>query len=154
MECGRSARLRSMERVGLALSLLAYAVSWALPAFLFDGHPPLRGIDILLTGWMGVVFLEFGWYANPFFWGACVAVAAGRERLALGLSLVAFALGLTAFTTRGWVFDESELTPIRSLGPGFGMWLSAISGMVAISGWAVWWRRREARALDSQEAGS
>ncbi|RTL22191.1 MAG: hypothetical protein EKK52_06400 [Burkholderiales bacterium] len=141
-------RWPTLKRWVLTCVGLAYAVSWALPVFFFDGHRSLRGIEVLLSGWMGPVLLEFGWYANPCFLAACVALAVGRERIALGSSLVALLLGLTSFATTGWVFDEAELTPIRGLGAGFGLWLCAIALLAAFSVVVVVvGRRREVAAL-------
>jgi len=56
---------RTQQRL-LGLGVATYLLSIFLPAVSCGGGT-VPGYDILATGWLGIILLEFRWYANPMF---------------------------------------------------------------------------------------
>lgn len=95
------------------------------------GH--VRGIEILLTGWVGLVTLNFAWLANPLFLSALVTHCSGNYKLAAGLAGAAALVALRSF--KG--FDGHGFFPSYErdqLEIGFYLWLAAL---VVFASWAV-----------------
>lgn len=111
----------------ILISALFYAVSLALPAFLFRGHAPLSGLGVLEMGWIGVLVLNVAWYANVSWLIAVICFASGAIGPARFFSGVSILLSLQSFVTKGWWFDESGPTPIVRLGSGFYLWFGSLT---------------------------
>ena len=112
----------------LLLSLALYLLCLTLPAFLFDKHAPLLGLDLLKNGWWGLTMGHPGWLGNIMLMLSVVLFLIGRREQAFMAALAACTLGLLSFATLEWWFNEAGPTPIRHFGAGFYVWqLSFVS---------------------------
>lgn len=106
------------------LALLCFTASLFLPIF-FTSTEDIYGFWVLATGWMGLVFIQLAWYANPLNLLALLLVG-DRPRIAFLLSILAIALASCSF-----VFYEIptginyEKVYIREFGLGFYFWYVA-----------------------------
>jgi len=105
--------------------------SFIMPVFLFDGHMPVHGFEILLLGWLGVCGGAVSWYANPFFLAGLVLFVAGEFRVSRWLALAGLVIALPSFLVREWYFNEANATPIKSFAFGFYAWLSSLALLAA-----------------------
>ncbi|WP_158625186.1 hypothetical protein [Corallococcus terminator] len=58
----------------------------------------MSGLEILLTGWMGAVEMNFGWYANPLLGVALLLLLIGKDRPTLWVGTSAALVGLSSLT--------------------------------------------------------
>ncbi len=107
------------------LGLLCFSISLFLPIF-FTSAEDIYGFWVLVTGWMGLVFLQVAWYANPLNLLALLLVN-DHPRVALLLSLLAITLASCSF-----IFYEIptgvnyEKVFIQEFGSGFYLWFVAL----------------------------
>lgn len=127
---------RSNPRVFLLLLPLSlYFGSLAFPAiYVRSIESYYYGIYILLAGWLGVIGLLFGWYANLFFLLAFVGTLINKKSFALASSLAAAAVSLDSFR----IFSEGlpnngTSIEVVSFGIGAYMWFGAIFIMVPVA---------------------
>ena len=99
----------------------------------FTPDEDIRGYWVFITGWIGILFLQFAWYANPLNLMALLLVN-HSPRIALLLSLLALVLASETF-----LFYEiptginQEKVYIQELGFGFFIWyLAQILFLVSI----------------------
>jgi hypothetical protein len=110
--------------VGVIIVALHYG-SFFMPVFLFDGHEPVSGLQILMVGWIGLFCGAISWYANPFFLLGLVLFLVGEFRWSHWIALAGLAIALPSFLIREWWFHEGFPTPIRAFGVGFYVWFSS-----------------------------
>jgi hypothetical protein len=103
-------------------ALVMYACSLACPVFTFSGHAPVIGLDVLVLGWLGLLFGPVSWFANLFLPFTIWALFKDF-RLARYLSIAACGLALTSLTTTKWWFNEGSSTEILRFGSGLYLWL-------------------------------
>ena len=121
-----------------ALLFASWTFSLGMRVSTFD-HPTglisEYGLDILATGWLGVLGGSYAWYANPLFFLSLTLVVAGRSWLKVGqlltLSLCIIVLTWNAFSYRA-IWDDAGIYPIVSRGAGFWVWIGT---MVATGLW-------------------
>jgi len=110
--------------VFIFFGLVCFSASLFLPIF-FTSTEDIYGFWVLVTGWMGLVFIQLAWYANPLNLLALL-LANDRPRIALLISLLAIALASCSF-----VFYEIptginyEKVFIREFGLGFYLWYAS-----------------------------
>jgi len=112
----------------------------------------MAGWEALLFGWMGVLYGQFAWLANPLYAVAlfCSAVARGRWVTLLSLGCVFIGvLTVTLFFTE-LPADESNVRKLRlqSLGPGAWLWMGSFLTLVYANG-----RRNPIRSRFSTTVG-
>ena len=89
---------------------------------LFTSSQDLQGIWLLLIGWIGLVFFQFAWFANPL---NLLALLLIKKQPILALCLSIFALILASQSIN---FSEipiginQERIFIKEMGPGFYFW--------------------------------
>lgn len=115
----------TLRRAILACSGAAFVCALFLPALLFKQHKAALGIDVFLSGWLGVVTLNFAWYANPAYALALRQFSAMQYAHARLACAIALALGMLSFFAREWWFNEGSGTPIAGLGIAFYFWMSS-----------------------------
>lgn len=116
--------LKSYFNVFICMGLAFFALSLFLPVF-FTSDKDIYGFWVLITGWVGVIFIQFAWYANPI---NLLALLLMRDspRISLFLSLLALLLASGAF-----IFNEipigvnNEKVFIKEFGLGFYIWYVA-----------------------------
>lgn len=128
-------KLRFMMPSPILLSLVLYGLSLAVPAFEFV-QPYNRGLEnwygwkVLLMGWLGVFFYQFGWLANPLYIVNLGLLAKRLWRPTTILGIVTLAVGLnTLFLFNQKVpYDGSGATAqLKSLQIGFYFWIVSLS---------------------------
>ncbi len=160
----------------IALAAVAYCACLALPAVVYKEHeykapcldgPPVRdaqgawscghtrtepvttdsGLDMLASGWLGMLELNFAWWANILGFGAfVVAVAAGPQRVTSVLALTGFAFGLQSFQYDGRPGAGTWHTlPVDHLAIGFYVW-EGFFLLLAASQWRAWLPQQPADA--------
>ncbi|MEH6454926.1 MAG: hypothetical protein V7749_01260 [Cocleimonas sp.] len=108
----------------LFMGLACLTLSLFMPAF-FTSAEDIYGYWVLITGWIGAIFIQFAWYANPLNLLALL-LARDKPRTALLLSFAALTLASGAF-----IFYEIptgfnyEKVFIKELGLGFYIWYAA-----------------------------
>ena len=152
----------------IALAAIAYCACLALPAVAYKAHeytptcmdgPPVRdaqgvwscghalaepatadsGLYMLEQGWLGMLVLNFAWWANILVLAAfIVALAGSAPRAATALALSGFAFGLQSFTYDGRPAQGAWHTlPVDHLAIGFYVW-EAVFLLLALSQWTAW----------------
>jgi len=106
------------------MGLACFTLSLFLPVFFTSGED-IYGYWVLIIGWIGLVFIQFAWYANPINLLALL-LARDNPRIALLLSCLAVMLASGAF-----IFNEIptginyEKVFIKEFGLGFYIWYAA-----------------------------
>ncbi|HEX4302694.1 MAG TPA: hypothetical protein VHZ78_07870 [Rhizomicrobium sp.] len=161
-------RQNAIARLFIALAGIAYLACLALPAVVYKAHeytptcmngPPERdaqgvwscghplaepatadsGLDMLERGWLGLLTLNFAWWANILGFAAFViAVAGGAPRPATTLALSGFVFGLQSFTYDGRPgAGDWHTLPVDHLAIGFYVW-EGFFLLLALSQWRAW----------------
>lgn len=102
----RASRARRLDPVRAELCgaiVILYMLACALPVFIFppttNPHilgPSLRGLQVLASGWLGLLAGIIGWYANVLFVPAFIGFCLGKYRSARWFALAALAVGCRA----------------------------------------------------------
>ena len=106
------------------IGFACFTLSIFLPVFFTSGEE-IYGYWVLITGWIGVVFIQFAWYANPINLLALL-LARDNPKTSLLLSCLALMLASGAF-----IFKEIptginyEKVFIKEFGLGFYVWYLA-----------------------------
>ena len=107
------------------LAMLAWGISLCLPVFAESPFKYSSGGHVLLSGWLGVLSLQFAWFANPLFLIAYVRLQ--NSYGAITYTVVAMALSLETFLSVPFV---------GAYGYGWGMilWFISLALMLAAAG--------------------
>lgn len=108
----------------LFMGFTCFILSLFLPAF-YTSAEDIYGYWVLITGWIGAIFIQFAWYANPLNLLALL-LARDKPRTALILSFIALTVASATF-----IFYEIptginyEKVFIKEFGLGFYVWYVA-----------------------------
>ena len=106
------------------IGFTSFTLALFLPVF-FTSAEDIFGYWILATGWMGIIVIQFSWFANPLNLLALL-LAKKRPRIALFLSLIALFLATEAFLFREIPTDVNQgKIFINEFGLGFYIWYTA-----------------------------
>ena len=106
------------------LGLACFSLSLFMPVVFTSGED-IYGFWVLITGWIGVIFIQVAWYANPVNFLALL-LARENPRIAFLLSLLAFMLALGAFLLYEIPIGINyEKLFIKEFGLGFYLWITA-----------------------------
>jgi hypothetical protein len=112
-------------------ALLLYFVACGLPALRLANGDVWSGGKMLGLGWLGVLLGQFGWLANFFWLGSMVFTLRGRPMIALGLAVIAAAIGLHMLALPGTEISLDEggvnKTQATALAPGAWVWMAALA---------------------------
>lgn len=120
----RVSLLNLTGNISIFSGLLCFSIALFLPA-LYTSSEDIVGFWILATGWMGLVVLQFAWFANPVTL-LSLLLAHKNPRIALLLGGLALTLACCAF-----YFHEIptginyEKIYIREFGLGFYLWITS-----------------------------
>lgn len=127
--------LRLFSSKGLTLvSLVLWLASLSFTGLvLYAGQRELNGIEILATGWLGLLALNFAWLANPLFlltaWRILI-----RKR-SLGLAVICLLLAVDTVRFHSIRLDEGGgSSSVYGYGWGAVLWFVAICLVLASSG--------------------
>lgn len=106
------------------LGFTCFTLSLFLPVF-FTSAEEVYGYWVLIIGWLGVIFIQFAWFANPL---NCLALLLTNKhpRVALCLSLLALLIA-----SEGFILLEiptginQEKVFVKEFGLGFYAWYVA-----------------------------
>lgn len=134
-----------------ATALTIWGCSLALTGIvLYFEEKHLAGLEILATGWLSPIMLNFAWFANIFFlYGILRLFSTG---VPIKSAILATLLSFDTFRFTHYLLNENGGTsPVYGYGWGAVLWFSSIFLMLA----AVGKRRREInisnRSMDTQE---
>lgn len=108
-----------------ASSLVLWCVSLALPSLTLYSDKVLFGLEILLTGWLSPLMLNFAWFANVFYVFGVIKLLSGGV---LRVSVVwAALLSLDTIRFAHYLLNEGgATTPVYGYGWGAVLWFVAI----------------------------
>lgn len=111
-------------KLGIYIGISCVVISLFLPA-LFSSTGTINGFWVLATGWLGLLFSHFSWFANLLNASAILAMDK-RPIYAYFLSIIAFVLATQTF----WLNEiPSDIYQgkiyIKELGLGFYIWYLA-----------------------------
>ena len=138
--------------VVLFICLALFLIACVCPALTFrrssgdvESWP---GFQTLMMGWLGLLFKQIAWYANPVIVLSLVFLLFRRWLAAMIIALVAFAMAANTLLlfSRDLPADEGNVIKLRldHLSPGFYFWIASI--VTVIIG-AIILRRRETAAV-------
>lgn len=117
----------------LSLGLFIAACSLPQALVLRNNHGALSdmaGLDIILTGWLGIFVTQFAWYANCFYLCNLILLFTRKFKEGIGVGLVGCGLGLTTFT---WLVQKICMneggvgySQLDHPGPGFYLWMGSM----------------------------
>ena len=123
--------------LAVALVVVIWAISLALPALAVEGAGVLTGWDVLKVGWQGIGVKLLAWYANPLFAVGVVAFAGRLFGFAGVVSGFGLVLALTSFAAREIAAGSGFPLPALTLKVGFFVWLASLCILLVIS-WRCW----------------
>jgi hypothetical protein len=127
------------------ISLVTWCCSLSLPGLsLYSENKQLFGFEILLTGWLSPLMLNFAWFANIFFvFGLLKLLSGGAPSTSV---LLAAILSIDTIRFDMYLLNEGgATTPIYGYGWGAVLWFVAIFTLLA----AASLRERELSAIHS-----
>lgn len=124
-----------MPRVFFKVMLLSSGLMFFLCLFLqaveIGNHGWSLGGELLLLGWLGVLFGHFTWLANLIWLIAWLAIYIDKPVAALSISVAAFLLAGSFVFHETIVWNEAGLpSAIRHYGAGYYLWLVSILAQV------------------------
>jgi hypothetical protein len=127
-----------------------FALSLALPALgeVGLGVPDDRGYLILATGWAGILFGQFGWFANGFWVAGLIYLSLRRwKAAAIAAALAVLVAADTFMLYRTGFPSDSGNSHAAAILAGFYVWWASM--WVLAAGAILLWRRH--RAADGGE---
>jgi hypothetical protein len=101
------------------------------PVWKWDGHESLRGVELLFTGWFGLLLGNFAVLANPLLWLSWVFFALRQHRAAIISVAAALLIAMLTFqlSFRPYYFDEAGAKRgyLESPEAGFVCWLASMA---------------------------
>jgi hypothetical protein len=137
--------------VVLFISMALFLLACACPALTFrrssGDMESWPGFQALMMGWLGLLFKQIAWYANPVIVLSLVFLLLRRWLTAMIIALVAFAIAANTLLLfwRDLPADEGNVIKLRleHLSPGFYFWVASI---VTVIVGAIILRRRNTTA--------
>ena len=108
--------------------LVLYLVALFLPAFDLDIRQPVMGYEVLTSGWLGVLSLDFAWYANIALLLFLASLLTKRPYAPTAAAFIGLALAVSMFKAShwGWGQDDYDGAEITSFGTGAYLWLGVM----------------------------
>ena len=127
--------------ITLFISMALFTIACACPALNFrrsDGDMQIwLGLHVLEMGWLGLMFKQIAWCANPVLVLSLVFFLFRRWLTAIVIALVALAIAANTFLlfSRDLPADEGNVIKLRleRLGPGFYFWIASIVAVIICS---------------------
>lgn len=120
-----------LGKVLAVLWLALWLGALALPVAITGSNPgdQLSGWMVLIIGWLGVMVLQVGWFANLAFLASLPVLASSRKFgwLSKALTLVLILTTIDALFWREMYYDNGS-EPIRTFGSGYYLWFAAMVG--------------------------
>jgi len=116
--------VRTLSLILLYSGIAFFIISLFFNAF-FTNSDDIRGIWVLLTGWLGFIIFQFAWYANPL---SLLAILLMKQRPVIALLLSVLAAIIASET---FIFNEipaasgDEKIYIKEFGLGVYGWYAS-----------------------------
>ncbi len=139
----------------LFLALALYCISMALPGVVYtdySGSHSILGIFILVFGWIAFTDWVFAWFANPLFLLAVFRSRIERPGMLLVVSIIAFCLGLSAYTLRVIPDIDGTEPPVDHLAIGYYVWMTSL-GLFVLYGFLRYNSREKNSEIAVQATG-
>lgn len=108
----------------LLLGFAGFTTSLFLPVF-FTSAEDIYGYWVLLAGWIGLILIQFAWFANPINLLALL-LTKDHPKFALLLSVIALILASETFILKEIPIDINQGKMfIKEFGLGFYIWFAA-----------------------------
>ena len=107
------------------LSIALFLASLALPGLHFSKEDPVFGFNLLLMGWLGIMTLDFPWFANILYVSSLLSIRRRKFTKAYWLCVLCIPTALLSYVADKWYFHEGWGTPITGLGMAFYVWISS-----------------------------
>jgi len=134
--CGNRPALSDLTaaKIWSYVALALWVVSMPLVGFvIYQGQTELSGAKVLVTGWLGIVTLNFSWLANPLFLLTFIRVQ--RKTHTVGMACLALLFALDTFRLNSLLLDEGGgKSAVYGYGWGFVFWMLALCAMLAAAG--------------------
>jgi hypothetical protein len=115
------------------IALGAWAASLALPVETeCEFSHPNPGYLLAISGWLGALVGQFGWYANPFMLWQIGRLLRGQPPGTVG-SPIALALALSAFLWKTTPIAPHALTTMCERHVGFYVWIACAVLLAAVA---------------------
>lgn len=112
------------QKICIFLGLGCFTLSLFLPVF-FTSAEDILGFWVLISGWIGLIFIQFAWYANPLNLLA-ILLAHDNPRIALLFSCLALVIASGTFNFYEIPIGLNyEKVFIKEFGAGFYLWITA-----------------------------
>jgi len=117
----------------------AWLLSLGFPAFQLSNGEVWYGYQVLFIGWLGVVTLTLGWYANPFvasivFWWPR---STSQTRLSLSLLVVVLSVTTVFVDMMGGIPSDDARHPIQRFMAGYYVWQSCCIAPLVLWLWSL-----------------
>lgn len=116
--------LKLSEHFLIFIGLACFSASLFFPTF-FTSADHIHGFWVLITGWVGLIFFQCAWYANPL---NLLALLLYKEKpkTAMLITLIAVVLASSSFLFKEIPIGiNSEKVFIKEYGLGFYLWYAA-----------------------------
>jgi hypothetical protein len=116
------------------IALIFWLASLALTGLvLYAEQRRLLGAEILVTGWLSPLLVNFAWFANPLFLWAVLQLHSGKSALRTTLVSAVLSLDVLRFTV--YVLDAGGgSTLVYGYGWGVVLWFVALTTLIAAAG--------------------
>ena len=117
--------------LALIVAGLWCAALW-FPSLGICGDRSVRWFDnstVAVFGWGGVLYGEFGWFANIFLGRACYGLLRGRDP-GIPAGLCGLLLGCSVLAPVKLPHDEASTERLCAFGSGFWLWLCSLAILV------------------------
>ena len=123
-----------MRAIPLGLSFILFVAGCISPAIIFvgsRGESVMDGFSALVIGWMGPLYGQFAWYANPLLFFAALALLLRFWKTSIVLIVLTLLLAMNTFqlSTQEIPVDEALTATehMQSVAIGFYLWITSIS---------------------------
>jgi hypothetical protein len=115
-------------------ALLLWTLSLFIPAVRDGQTEIIPGYAILAIGWLGVLMLQFGWFANIVFIYTISRILLGyRTSILWGLCLLALLISSVYWAYFGSMIYDNGSRPINERFAGFYFWVASMATTALVS---------------------
>lgn len=141
------------EILAVTLSVTLFVISLTQDGFYTGAHNPWPGWNILLTGWLELMYLKVNWFANPVLLLAYFFMLIKQYGLAAIASLTSVIFAASFLARKTIVMDT--ISHITGYGIGYWLWLASFIIMLLSSLYLFYVSRREvSRSIDNSSEKS
>ncbi len=116
----------------LGISIALFITCLFLTAYTISGRSAPTGFEMLLIGWMGILYSMLEWYANPLLVISWALIAFRFRAISLLFSLGSLYLAMSFLSRTQMILNEApDYGDIASRDAGYWVWIASISFSIA-----------------------